>query len=699
MAVLGIRPNRIHQELSFTPAGTLLHLDTRTTPVSGGIRAVCRVAAALLLLWAGAACKSDGGGDPQDGDGAVDASHGDTGGDDGSLSDGSAQPDGQNSDASDADGQLVEDSVSPADIGQPPKDNLPAGFSLEDVRAPGAIYGVDASGETVLAVGAFGSVFRYNGQAWTPEAAPTTEDLYAVWLHPQGSAVAVGAAGTIVVNDGSGWQLADSGVASDLYGVHGRDPQQVVAVGAAGTVVVGDITSGDSWTPEATSWTGPLYSVWVDVQGTAFASTGQSQVLRRTNGAWVSSQASSSGTAIYGLGGVGDEVFAVGSSGALSRWGGSSWVVQISNDTDNRDLHDVWVFPDTTAIAVGDDGAIVKWDGAKWTTVDAQGPLNRLADLRCVAGIWRGADSGPLLFAAGMEGLALVSGGVAGDAWVDTAIGLTADLLDVWVSSDSALAVGEGGVALSLRPGGWSGEETGTTANLTSLWRRGNEWFAAGESGTVLRRSAAGWEDISTPTADDWYGVTATAGAVWVVGEKGRVMRRTSNEWTAESTPFVGIWRDVCPLSNGSLLAVGDNGAVGLRDLDGRWSLLPVSTGATLHRVSVVPATGAGLADMVYIGGDNGTLVAGPADALSVVQTQPLEFIYGVWAISESDVVAVGWGGLHWNVRRLGPGNFEVDATDLGTARVFEAAMGTSADSYFLVGRGGSLIRYEGPTQ
>jgi len=78
---------------------------------------------------------------------------------------------------------------------------------------------------------------------------PGTEaNLNDVWGTSPDNVFAVGAGGTILRFDGDAWTPMDSGTTADLNAVYGRGPDEVYAVGAAQTFLRFD---GTSWTPFA----------------------------------------------------------------------------------------------------------------------------------------------------------------------------------------------------------------------------------------------------------------------------------------------------------------------------------------------------------------------------------------------------------------------------------------------------------------
>ena len=59
-------------------------------------------------------------------------------------------------------------------------------------------------------------------------------------------------------------------------------------------------------------------------------------------------------------------VWAVGLSGTILKWDGTTWTAQASGST--ASLSGIWGTSANNLWVVGDGGTILKWDGATWTT-------------------------------------------------------------------------------------------------------------------------------------------------------------------------------------------------------------------------------------------------------------------------------------------------------------------------------------------
>jgi hypothetical protein len=89
-------------------------------------------------------------------------------------------------------------------------------------------------------------------------ASGTSRELNAVWAASSDDAFAVGAEGTILRFDGRDWDPMFSGTAADLHGVWGTSGNHVIATGDQGTILVFD---GGAWDPVTGVTTDPIGSV------------------------------------------------------------------------------------------------------------------------------------------------------------------------------------------------------------------------------------------------------------------------------------------------------------------------------------------------------------------------------------------------------------------------------------------------------
>jgi hypothetical protein len=135
-----------------------------------------------------------------------------------------------------------------------------AGTSAQTSGTTQSLNGVWGSSATsVWAVGANGTILKFNGTSWSAQTSGTTQNLNGVWGSSATSVWAVGANGTILKFNGTSWSAQTSGTTQNLNGVWGSDANNVWSVGGGGTRLR-TTNGGGSWS-SATSGTEPLYSV------------------------------------------------------------------------------------------------------------------------------------------------------------------------------------------------------------------------------------------------------------------------------------------------------------------------------------------------------------------------------------------------------------------------------------------------------
>ena len=162
-----------------------------------------------------------------------------------------------------------------------------------------------------------------------------------------------------------------------------------------------------------------------------------------------------------------NDVIAVGDSGEVERYDGSSWHREVSGTKAN--LTAVWG-TDARVFAVGNDGTIDYFDGSTWQ-------LQPSPTTQSLYAVW---------------------GTTAGDVF----------------------AVGAGGTILHYDGAVWTTQVSGSTRNLRGVWgSAGNAVFAVGDSSTILRYTGSSWSAQSTNASIDLRGIWgSSASNVYAVG-------------------------------------------------------------------------------------------------------------------------------------------------------------------------------------
>jgi hypothetical protein len=153
-------------------------------------------------------------------------------------------------------------------------------------------------------------------------------------------------------------------------------------------------------------------------------------------------------------GGAANIGFAVGNSGVILKYNGSTWTAETSPVT--RNLFGVYVVSTLEAWAVGANGTILKWNGSSWSNFSSPVSDN-------------------------LRGISMLDQNGSGTA-------------------QSGWAVGNSGTALRYNGASWSNVNTGSsrTLNAVSSFYNENDVWAAGNSGTLLHWDGSSWTDIES---------------------------------------------------------------------------------------------------------------------------------------------------------------------------------------------------------
>jgi photosystem II stability/assembly factor-like uncharacterized protein len=112
----------------------------------------------------------------------------------------------------------------------------------ETSTTPLPLFGVwsSSSAEDLYAVALGGRILKRSKAdgKWSIETSPARSDLYGIFGSAPDRIFAVGARGTVLRFDGTSWNNIASGTSEDLYAIHGSsDGTQIVAVGSNGTMI------------------------------------------------------------------------------------------------------------------------------------------------------------------------------------------------------------------------------------------------------------------------------------------------------------------------------------------------------------------------------------------------------------------------------------------------------------------------------
>ena len=255
------------------------------------------------------------------------------------------------------------------------------------------------------------------------------KNIYGMWGTSSSNVYAVGAVGTLWHWDGGGWTqqanpLAASGSTFDWRGIHGTDSQNIFAVGSAGAAAV---FNGTVWkavpVANAENLTGVFASTGTGGSGgiSVFAS-GQSGIFTYNGTSGWQKVGGIFGNYLGIHGSDSSHIWAVGMTGAVAVFDGSSWKTQVSGSS--IALHAVWAASSSLVFAVGEKGIILKYDGKSWK------PMTSGVNVTLSA-VW--GSSSDDVWAVGARGTVLHFNG---KTWAKIALSVTDKLLDaLWLNA------------------------------------------------------------------------------------------------------------------------------------------------------------------------------------------------------------------------------------------------------------------------
>jgi hypothetical protein len=532
-----------------------------------------------------------------------------------------------------------------------------------------------AASNDVWAVGAAGTVLRWNGTAWSSVWGGTTQELTAVWGTSASDIWAVGAVGTILHWNGFNWSSFASGTTNRLEAVWGISTTDAWAVGAAGTILH---WNGAAWTTQPSGTSNHLYGVWgsaaTDVWAVGDDGGGFSLTVRWNGSTWTTGSAGTS--ALSGIwGSAANDVWAVGRAGSTSHWNGTAWLAaQISSN----DLEAVWGASGSDVWATG-NGEAWRWTAATgWRTSALPVPS------------WNFAVGGSAANDLWVVGKGGATYHFDGSTWTrqTNAIWIN-ELTGVWSSSTTDVwAVGHPGIYHSTGAG-WSFVTSPSNFVHSAVWGSSpsDVWVTGWFATFVIHWNGAAWSMVTTPRTGYLFSVWgSSANDVWAVGSAGSILHWDGSSWTTSTSGTVASLNGVWSGSATDAWAVGGGGTI-LRWNGSSWSSVTAPS-ALFNSV-----WGAGPNDVWAVGADasgvSGTVVHWDGTAWSSVPVGTTSVLRGVWGTASQDVWAVGdlgtvlhWDGVAWSTV---PGI---------TANSLYAAWGLPGAGLWAVGQDNAVVRY-----
>lgn len=245
------------------------------------------------------------------------------------------------------------------------------------------LYGIYGTGAlNIVAVGANGTVVKWDGQSWNSQTSGVTESLRAVNVHIGGTNfLAVGDGGTIL-NQPSGmttWTkiAAPGNMNNRLNGIAGARADEVYIGGDGGAYYRGGAAGFANANQSAVSGKTLNAVTAASSERETYVVGNDGFAYRRGNflgGEYNRTQTTNTTKHLYGAWISASNVFAVGETGVIvrrpARGLDDSWtVVNPGTAPGQKTLRGVFGFSDSQIFAAGDNLALLYFDGAVWTPV------------------------------------------------------------------------------------------------------------------------------------------------------------------------------------------------------------------------------------------------------------------------------------------------------------------------------------------
>ena len=408
---------------------------------------------------------------------------------------------------------------------------------------------------------------------------------------------------------------------------------------------------------------------------------------------WCWSHPGPQGQHINGLfGAAPDDLWAVGSGGAILHYDGIGWN-GVTSPTSSQlfGIHgsgpqDIWAVG-------GGGGTTLHYDGNSWTAV----PNPSMQPLR---GVWSVAPTSA--WAVGAAGTVLR---YDGSSWKDNNAPGGRNLYGVWAASaDDVFVAGDGGAA-RFRNGAW--DPTITTppispapmsppADLRGVWgSSATDVFFVGPAGALLHWNGGGFDSVNAIPGFAFNAVSGKASDdLWIVGNNGAILHRSG---VAAGAGAAMGWRTTESYTGSHLSAVwalgrdgawasGNDGALQRWDGGRFWNVPQRETFATLLSVHA-----GGGPRSVWAVGERGTLLRWNGVTWEPTPIDTTETVRDVWSDGPDRAWAVGGNGLllRWDGQRW-------QRVDSGERSELLALFGVAGNDLWAVGRAGVILHFDG---
>jgi uncharacterized protein YijF (DUF1287 family)/uncharacterized membrane protein len=253
-----------------------------------------------------------------------------------------------------------------------------------------------------------------------------------------------------------------------------------------------------------------------------------------------------------------NDVFAVGASGTILHYDGSSW--QAMDSGAKVWLRGVWGSESGDVFAVGGtfypcpdepEGEIMSYDGSRWV---------KMLDGKFFSGVWGNGSKD--VFVVGPFG-PLHYGGSSWKYHFPDCDEPGPSLADVWgLGPTDVFAVGTSGI-FHYDGNAWEEMDPGTSSLLRTVWGSGpNDVFAAWSHGTIVHYNGSRWTEMNSPTSEALQDIWGSGpDNVFAVGNYGTIVRYDGGKWnlvdSGTSSTLYGVWgngRDFFAVGNGGTI-------------------------------------------------------------------------------------------------------------------------------------------------
>ena len=380
------------------------------------------------------------------------------------------------------------------------------------------------------AVGEEGSIYHWDGDAWTALDTVLEEHLLGIDMLSANDGWAVGEEGTLLHWNGSEWTDHSSYMMRfGLRSVELASTDDGWAVGDGGVILHWD---GASWNAVVISTHRKLESVEMSSGsgGNDGWAVGNSRDLLHWDGTyWQPVQGTVGGYYAVSMANENDG-WAAGWGGRFDHWDGNAWTaaprVQSAKDMAMISSSEGW--------AVG-WGKIQRWDGSNWTEVTSPTTETLYGmDARTASDIWAVGDDGAIIH-------------YDGGMWQTVTSPVTDWLIDVSMPrADLGYIVGNYGTILHWNGSTWTklDRTPGFALRGVSVLDNGTGW-AVGSDGQLWQLSGGEWIAVDSPTRNDLYDIVLlSTDDGWAVGENGVILRWTDQDppTTPTATPAVPLY-------------------------------------------------------------------------------------------------------------------------------------------------------------